>query len=131
MPFNCQKKSSLLIPSGPPHDRDRKHLFVLITDRCANHSHLGVPICTIEPGVWHDDACVLNAGCHEFLELPSFAMYRFAKIMHHALVSRRVDLNEFIPKADVSDEVCEIIRNGLLESRFVPKLIKKYFEEEG
>jgi len=58
-------------------------------------------------------------------------MYQFARIMHHANVSHMVDLNQFIPKADLTEEVCEKIRNGLLESRFVSKLIKKYFQDEG
>lgn len=75
----------------------------------------------------HDPACVLDGGVHEFIIKPSYAMYQFASIMHHASVSRMVDLGMFIPKADVTDEVCEKIRLGLLESRFVSRLIKKYF----
>lgn len=127
MPFECTKKTALLIPSGPSHDRDRKHLFVFITDRCANHSHLGVPICSIDPGIKHDDACVLDATRHEFLDKRSFAMYRFATIMHYMHVRRMVDLNQYVPKADVSDDLCDELRDGLMKTQFVAKRIKQYF----
>lgn len=42
--YQVLKKGTLLIPSGPTHDPDKKHLFVVCTDVCAEGRHLLVPI---------------------------------------------------------------------------------------
>lgn len=42
--YQVLKKGTLLIPSGPTHDPDKKHLFVVCTDACAEGRHLLVPI---------------------------------------------------------------------------------------
>ena len=83
-----------------------------------------MPICGIDPGIRHDDACILDAVGHDFLDKPSFAMYRFATIMHYMHVRRMVDVNQYVPKADASDDLCERLSDGLLRSRFVAKRIK-------
>ena len=52
MPFQPSKKATLLMPSGPPDDPDRLHLWIVLTDPCADHeANLVVNVCTLRDDV--------------------------------------------------------------------------------
>ncbi len=107
------------------------HLFVLITERCDNHSLLAVPICTIDAAVKHDDACVIAPGEHEFIRFPSYAMYKFARVLHSASISKMVALKSYVVRDDATEDLCLRLGHGLLNSRFVSRHIKQYFINGG
>ena len=65
--FVPYRRATLLIPSGPAHDPDRKHLFIVLTDPTevleytGKHSLL-VGVVTLQTDLHHDATCVLYAG---------------------------------------------------------------------
>ena len=79
------RRATLLVPSGPAHDPDQKHLFVLLTDPAHVQDYeakqsLLVGVTTIHAGIPHDSACVLYAGDHAFIKHKSFVYYAEARI---------------------------------------------------
>ena len=71
--FVPYRRATLLVPSGPAHDPDQKHLFILLTDPAQvldyteKHSLL-VGVTTIRSGIPHDSACELHSGDHAFIK---------------------------------------------------------------
>lgn len=125
MPYVPYKKGTLLIPSGPG-----KHLFAIISDKCANNQHLLVNVTSIQPGVAHDDACELAVGDHPFIKQPSYVAYRLAVIQHADKLTKFVDGWYYTQNTDISDALLQRMRDGVLKSKFVPKFVKTYFEDE-
>lgn len=125
------KRTTLLIPSGPAHDLDRKHLFILLTDPAANElgvkSVLMVSLSSIKNGIPYDTSCVLSVGDHPFVKKDSFVLYRFARIEEADKVLRGVKAGKLIPldsmRADVFLRVC----NGLKNSKETPEKIKNFY----
>ena len=73
------RRGTILVPSGPVHDPDKKHLFVVLTDPCPTAGDvLMVNVSTIRHG--HDPACKLFAGDHPFIRRDSFVEYVRARI---------------------------------------------------
>ena len=76
MLFVPYRRATLLVLSGPAHDPDQKHLFILLNDPAQvlgyedKHS-LFVGVITIHPAIPHDPACELHPGDH-----PSFGSIR-------------------------------------------------------
>lgn len=67
------KRGTLLIPSGPSHDPDRKHLHVVCNDAREDGTHLLVSISS-----WRsngDPTCQLQSHEHDFLDRLSFVEY--------------------------------------------------------
>jgi len=124
------KKGTLLIPSGTLIEPNKRHLFVILTDRCSNYGHMCVPISTIKSFIRYDDACVVPANSHEFITEDSFVLYRFAETRHFAHISKNVGLKFFIPKADVSDTLFQAICDGVHRSRFISPRMREYFNLE-
>ena len=65
--------ATLLIPSGPEHDPDRMHLFVVLTNPFDDRGDgvqrvLLVSLSTVHDHKNHDPACVLEAGEHRFVK---------------------------------------------------------------
>jgi len=103
MAYVVRKKQTLLIPSGPANDPFRNHLFVIATDRCYNHQHLLMPICTIHTSRFHDPTCKVAGGLHSSLPLNSYVEYRLIKQHHCAHIEKCADALSFVPKDDVED----------------------------
>ncbi len=120
MVFVPQKKGTILKLSGY-----KEHLFVILTNECPEKNHLLVNFSSIHEGVFHDVACVVNAGEYPFIKHPSYIEYRRAETVK---ASHLIKCN-FTQKEDVSDELYTRICNGLISSIHTPKRIKKYFEE--
>ena len=83
--FVPYRRATLLVPSGPAHDSDQKHLFIVLTDPAQvlgydeKHSLL-VGVSTIHQSVAHDPACELFAGDHPFIRHKSYVYYAEARI---------------------------------------------------
>ena len=89
MLFVPYRRATLLVPSGPAHDPDQKHLFILLNDPARvlgygdKHSLL-VGVTTIHAAIPHDPACELYPGDHPFirrntLTLLPYASWRFIR----------------------------------------------------
>jgi len=114
------KKGTILKPSG-----NKEHLFVILTDECAEKNHLLVNFSSIHEGVYHDDACVVNPNEHPFIKHPSYIEYRKAETVKASHLIRC----DFIQKEDVSSDLFKRICDGLMLSIHTPQRIKKYFSD--
>lgn len=72
--FQPLRTFTLHIPgTGPAHNPDKAHLFVILTNTCKDGKNLLVPICSERPKC--DRTCLLGAGDHPFLNRLSFVSY--------------------------------------------------------
>lgn len=130
------RRATLLIPSGPTGDQDRKHLFVLLTD--PQHDDAGVKrvlmasLSTVRPGVPHDPACLLYPGDHSFVKRDSYVVYQKARLEEVAKVLRGVESGQFVSHDRMDGAIFARICKGLEESRHTPpKLLDFYRKATG
>ena len=106
--FFVARRATLLIPSGPADDVDRKHLFVAMTDPSGERARFCWPQCPLlsQGGTWRC-ACLLVPGDHPFIQHDSFINYRFLRIESEAALLLRgvADRNMLLPKGPLSAEV--------------------------
>jgi len=119
---------TLLIPSGTDNDPNRRHLFVVLTNPCAEGQVLLVSLSSVRDGVHHDPACIFEAGEHEFVRQRSFAAYRLARIERADHISRCVDGWLFTPRDAMDDALVQRMCEGLMLSDFAPVRIIRYYE---
>ena len=125
MAYVVVKKATLLMPSGP--DPDGHHLHIITTAPCDQNQVLLTTLCSVKEGRVHDKACLVEAGEHEFAKKLSFIEYRLSSLLHCDKIAKFVDGWYFTPKTEVSDELFERIRAGILTSDFTPRFIQTYF----
>lgn len=130
--FVPYRRATLLVPSGPAHDSERKHLFVVLTDPAevleypGKHSLL-VGIASIYPEIPHDPACELYAGDHEFIRHKSYVEFARAAIEQSQKLVNGVKRGELVAKAMLAEEIFARVCKGLTESRFTaPRILTFY-----
>jgi hypothetical protein len=131
MPFNPTKKATLRMPSGPPADPDRLHLWILLTDICPAGAHLLVSTSTLKEGRFHDPCCIIEPGEHRRIKLRSWIEYRRCKvILSTSLINGEA---AWLYHADdlVTDGLFERICAGLMDSEHTAIRNKRYFEGKG
>ena len=116
---------TLLIPSGPAD-----HLFVIVIkssdfDGYAQSQCISVNISSIKDGMYHDEACVLKAGCHPFINHDSYVLYSHARIDSENHLINQVNSGRMVPKESVSGELLEKIIQGLKDSTHTKRYIKE------
>jgi hypothetical protein len=124
--FNAKRKTAFLVPSGP---RDLLHLHIILTDECPDGLHLVATVSSIKPGMKHDPTCKIAAREHEFITLDSFVMYGLLGQMPKANIERLVAKGYYVQKADVSDDLCDRICDGVEKSDFTKRGMIKYYRE--
>ena len=132
MLFVPYRRAALLVPSGPAHDPDQKHLFILLTDPAKvlgyedKHSLL-VGVTTIHPGIPHDPACELYAGDHSFIKHKSFVFYAEARIEISQKLIDGVKRGIFSPQGMLAGDIFARVCHGLTLSRSTtPKVLAFY-----
>ena len=76
-------RATFLIPSGPPNEPLKKHLFVVLTQQIAREGQDVKEVLLVSfSSVRHqcDRTCVLGSKDHSFFNHDSFADYYFARI---------------------------------------------------
>lgn len=126
--YKAGKGRTLLIPSGTANDPNRKHLFVTLTNGCANNQHLLVSCCTLRENGSHDPSCVVEAGAHPFIKARSFVLYARPAHLHGVGITKCVGLANYIPREDCEQALLEKICEGLLASPMTPRWAKAYFD---
>jgi hypothetical protein len=127
MAYIPEIKDTLLIPSGTVSNPNARHLFAIITARCAYGHHLMVSVSRIIQGRYHDPSCVLEAGVHEFIKAPSFVRYETARIVDAAHLTTCVDNGSFVLRAPIPDHWLKRMHDGLAISDRVKPRIWNYF----
>jgi hypothetical protein len=120
-------KATLLVPSGPSHDPDRKHLFIVLTKPDAAHNVLIVGVASIPHQSNHDKACELARGEHAFLRHPSYVRFRGAHIVAAQSLIDSVSAGLMVVREPISDTTMERVIGGLQKSLFVSPKIRQYF----
>lgn len=132
MPFQPLKKATLLMPSGPPDDPDRLHLWVILTDPCAAHdANLVVDICTLRDGRFHDPACLIQQGEHRRIKHTSWVGYHRCKAVHSSTLKKGAAAWLYHPDEPVSDVLFDRICAGILDSDHTAVRMRRYFEGKG
>ena len=127
------RRATLLVPSGPAHDPDRKHLFILITDPVSipesTEKHiLMVSTSTVKTGMPHDPTCLIYPGDHPFIKHDSFISYRTARIEEAQKLLKGVSSGLLIPQGTIEGGIVARICKGLTESRQTAPKILRFFE---
>ncbi len=119
------KKGTLLIPSGPPQDPNRRHLFIVATDADATGNHILVPVSSWSDARSCDPTCRLEAHDHPFLTHPSFVLYRKAREEAVETLNRGVARRIFTPQAPVNAQIFLRVWNGFCRSPQTPLYIQR------
>jgi hypothetical protein len=120
--FEIVPGATVLIPSGPAHDPQRRHLFVILANPVAvdlQTQDLQVPVVSISKiidGQPYDGTCVLYRGDHPFIVQASYVYYAMAFCILTAKLTQRIHAEECIPCAKLIPEVFERVLTGVLES---------------
>lgn len=129
------RRATLLIPSGPLGDPDRKHLFILLTDPAADDSGrlcvLLVSISSVKPGVPYDGTCILYAGDHPFVKHDSYVVYQKARLEEADKLLRGVKRGLLIPQEPLDGSVFARICRGFTESRMTPIKFVEFYRAAG
>jgi hypothetical protein len=130
--FVPYRRATLLVPSGPAHDPERKHLFIVLTDPAAvldfaAKQSLLVGVESIYPDAPHDPACELHAGDHDFIRHKSYVAYAHARIEPSQKLVNAVKEGLLIPKALLVEDIFARVCLGLMESRFTPPRILTFY----
>ncbi len=127
------KRATLLIPSGPQNNQNRKHLFILLTDPHDDETSakpvLLVSLSTIRAGVPHDATCILYAGDHSFVKHDSFVVYQLARLEESDKLLRGVKSGQLVPQAPMDGAVFARICKGLGESRLTPPKLLAFYQK--
>ncbi len=124
------RAGTLLIPSGPSHDPDRKHLHVVCNDTDKNGFVLIVPIAS-----WTNELCDNTCGLlphdHAFIRRRSWVVYRKASIITAEKLEQGVK-SLLVSRHDKMNAAAFLrIKNGICQSSQTPRKIKKYFDAQG
>jgi hypothetical protein len=119
------RAGTLLIPSGPAHDPERRHLHVVCTDPCQNGKQVIVSITTWTNSLC-DATCILQAHEHEWLRHQSYVFYRKARIEAATTLDNGVQQGIFEQQGDVYEQTFLRILNGICASPQTPRKVKQY-----
>jgi hypothetical protein len=119
------KRGTILIPSGPSHDPDRLHLFIVCSDPCENAMVAVVPLATYTNDLC-DQTCLVDAHEHAFVRHKSYVLYRNARTIGCDEVSRGIKAGTLKAHDDMNAQTFLKIRNGMCRSPSTPRKIKTY-----
>jgi hypothetical protein len=127
------KRATLLIPSGPPSDQQRKHLFILLTDphddETGAKSVLMVSLSTVRAGLLHDATCILYAEDHPFVKHDSYVFYQRARLAEADKLLGGVKSGQFVPQDPMDGAVFARVCKGLEESRLTPPKLLAFYQK--
>lgn len=121
-----QQGATLLMPSGPDGD----HLFVVLNDPKvfpdygSNPHVLLVNLSTVRQSVHFDATCLLPPGCHPFVKVESYVVYRSARVESEAHLFGLVEKGLFRPQDPMPTAIVGAIRSGLIASPFTKREFK-------
>lgn len=132
-PFHPVRRATLLYPSGPPHDPDRLHLHILLTDSVGNplnsniNSTLLVGISSVQLGASHDTTCLLRVGDHPFITHDSFVFYADTRIVETAKLVNGISQGAFIARQLMDEGIVDAICDGVLASPHTPRKAQRFY----
>lgn len=123
-----QKGGTILVVSGPAHDPDRYHLFVILTEPVGTPKQvLIVPVDKLVDGEYHDDSCLLEYQEHEFITTKSFINYKFSCLIEAEKLCKGVEEGKIKTREDVTNDVLERACFGLVTSPRTPYKCNNFY----
>ncbi len=130
--FQPVRRATLLIPSGPAHDPNKKHLFIILTDPVADplngnkDSVLLTSLSTLDAALPHDSTCILYPGDHPFVTRDSYVSYHTSRIQEAEKIINGVASGVLVVKEPMDSSIVDRICDGL-DSHQTPEKIKRFF----
>lgn len=124
------RRATLLIPSGPTHDPERKHLHIVLNDPFPDAQGpkvLLACVMSIPASNVYDPSCTLFPGDHPFVGKHSFIAYNYLRLLDPALLEARVASNHFIAKPLLDEKCFQYVLTGLQESPFASPKYQRYY----
>ena len=124
------KNATLLLPSGPNHDKNRKHLFVILNNPIMHEGNKRVALVNISSvhiNVYCDSTCILKPGDHAFVKRESYVRYDKAQVEKIDILIGKVKEGVYIPHQPMVSEVCDRICKGLIESPHTPTRVQRFY----
>lgn len=122
-------RATVLIASGPAHDPDRKHLFIVLTEPLGEPPEvLLVSLSSVTDGSPCDASCLIEVGEHQFVLHQSFVAYRFARIVRAEVLRSGVDSGKFVAREPVSEALYRRICDGLRASPHVAPKFRSHLQ---
>lgn len=132
MPWSAVRRATLLIPSGPAHDPDRKHLHIVLNDPFPDNTLipkvLVVSVTSIPSSNKYDASCTLFPGEHPFVVHNSYVVYSRLDLVDPALLESKVQARQFVAKPLLDEKFFAYVVQGLLDSPHVSPRYLRYFE---
>ena len=123
------RRMTLWIPgTGPSHDPERGHLFIILTDPCPAGMNLLVPVCSAGPK--SDTTCLLGAGDHPFLKKKSFVAYHLLNTYAATPLVEQEQKKIIRCKGLLDEKIFALVCSGVQTSRSSPPIYKRYFAEQ-
>lgn len=111
------------------HIKTDPHLWIVISDPSKNTSLVTVNVTS--QGIDKDQACVLNAGEHRFIEHESVIMYAGARLPLESMILEAIR-NGMLRKHDqVSNAILGRIQAGAAKSDKLPLGAKRILQAQG
>lgn len=125
------QQGTLFIITGPV-----PHLHVVMNDpvHCGEIHEMSVLVVnfsSVQQGAFHDPACVLEPGCHPFINRKSWVVYRGATVLKVPRLETQIIAGEVRPDAPVSRIVYDQVRAGFDLSDLVSPRISRYLRKHG
>jgi hypothetical protein len=113
--------------TGPPRERGKPHLFVMLTSPCSKGMALLAPICTIR-GKW-DPTCRVAPGAHPFVTEDSYVAYYHLKQFKVAVLEKQIEQKILRTNDPISAALLKRICDGVVKSGHAPPVEKKYYQQ--
>ena len=121
--------ATVLIPSGPQQDPNRKHLFVVVGRQSGPPAQvLVVPVSSIRTR-HYDKTTVIDRGVHSFIKHPSYIRYGHAQQKSERDIERGIRDGLLVAKETFNAEVLEQIQNGFRTSKFAKPYARNFLDE--
>ena len=126
--FAPVRRAALWIPgTGPAHDLERGHLFILLTDLGPDGMVLTVPVCSLVHG--HDNTCLLGKGDHPSVHRPSFIAYYQLNLFRAEVLETQEQKGIIFARGLLDEKLFALVCAGVEDSRQAPPKFKKYFAD--
>ncbi|MBI3525237.1 MAG: hypothetical protein HY066_12100 [Betaproteobacteria bacterium] len=131
--FVPYRRATLLIPSGPAHNPNQKHLFILLTNPVSNAAGgqdvLLVGVSSVRPGQPHDQTCLLYSGDHASIIHESYVSYRLARIEDAQKLVNGVKQGILTARDMLDGAIFARVCHGLAVSRHTAPKILTFYQE--
>lgn len=131
-PWVAVRRATLLIPSGPARDPDRKHLHIVLNDPYPDKNQdlkvLIVSVASTPASNLYDASCTLFPSEHPFIVNHSYVAYHRLDLVDPGLLEQKVQKNEFVAKPLLDEKFFAYVVQGLRDSPYVSPIYLRYFE---